>query len=102
MPNTKKDEEKEARQFRSDFISSRWKGYGEARNSALTTVLNYLFVLNSGGLAAALAYLATKGDAPIRTSIWIFSFGVLVIVLRDRKSTRLNSSHVSISYAVFC
>src|SRR5207249_10437900 len=23
-------------------------------------------------------------------------------VLRDRKSTRLNSSHVSISYAVFC
>src|SRR5207249_7837031 len=25
-----------------------------------------------------------------------------VIALRDRKSTRLNSSHVSISYAVFC
>src|SRR5699024_12867133 len=25
-----------------------------------------------------------------------------VIILRDRKSTRLNSSHVSISYAVFC
>src|SRR5690606_41753779 len=24
------------------------------------------------------------------------------IVLRDRKSTRLNSSHVKISYAVFC
>src|SRR5699024_11300704 len=24
------------------------------------------------------------------------------IVVRDRKSTRLNSSHVSISYAVFC
>src|SRR5699024_9720086 len=24
------------------------------------------------------------------------------VVLRDRKSTRLNSSHVSISYAVFC
>src|SRR5437868_13123424 len=26
----------------------------------------------------------------------------IVILLRDRKSTRLNSSHVSISYAVFC
>src|SRR3989442_4473970 len=26
----------------------------------------------------------------------------LVGVLRDRKSTRLNSSHVRISYAVFC
>src|SRR5690348_18099976 len=27
---------------------------------------------------------------------------VLVAELRDRKSTRLNSSHPSISYAVFC
>src|SRR5699024_11897316 len=25
-----------------------------------------------------------------------------LVVLEDRKSTRLNSSHVSISYAVFC
>src|SRR5699024_11365899 len=25
-----------------------------------------------------------------------------LMVIRDRKSTRLNSSHVSISYAVFC
>src|SRR5207249_11282482 len=28
--------------------------------------------------------------------------GDLPLKLRDRKSTRLNSSHVSISYAVFC
>src|SRR5699024_11323713 len=28
--------------------------------------------------------------------------GGLVVAARDRKSTRLNSSHVSISYAVFC
>src|SRR5690606_41305143 len=28
--------------------------------------------------------------------------GDLVRVLQDRKSTRLNSSHVKISYAVFC
>src|SRR5690554_7367758 len=27
---------------------------------------------------------------------------MLVVDLRDRKSTRLNSSHVRISYAVFC
>src|SRR5690625_5884850 len=26
----------------------------------------------------------------------------LVIIIKDRKSTRLNSSHVAISYAVFC
>src|SRR5690606_41908340 len=29
-------------------------------------------------------------------------FHWLVVVLADRKSTRLNSSHVKISYAVFC
>src|SRR5699024_1397940 len=28
--------------------------------------------------------------------------GLINYLLRDRKSTRLNSSHVSISYAVFC
>src|SRR5207249_10836807 len=28
--------------------------------------------------------------------------GFAMLGLRDRKSTRLNSSHVSISYAVFC
>src|SRR5437868_12574790 len=28
--------------------------------------------------------------------------GLRVLIGRDRKSTRLNSSHVSISYAVFC
>src|SRR5699024_12488035 len=27
---------------------------------------------------------------------------LVIVVDRDRKSTRLNSSHVSISYAVFC
>src|SRR5204862_2747920 len=27
---------------------------------------------------------------------------VTLVVVRDRKSTRLNSSHVEISYAVFC
>src|SRR5262245_64302958 len=36
-----------------------------------------------------------------------FSHGILVLtqlfsVARDRKSTRLNSSHLGISYAVFC
>src|SRR5690606_41883424 len=28
--------------------------------------------------------------------------GVLLLALSDRKSTRLNSSHVKMSYAVFC
>src|SRR5699024_12022004 len=29
-------------------------------------------------------------------------YSIQHVILRDRKSTRLNSSHVSISYAVFC
>src|SRR4051812_49667904 len=32
----------------------------------------------------------------------ISTWGALVGALQDRKSTRLNSSHMSISYAVFC
>src|SRR5437868_11624328 len=31
-----------------------------------------------------------------------FAAAVMAATSRDRKSTRLNSSHVSISYAVFC
>src|SRR5207245_6757969 len=31
-----------------------------------------------------------------------FAFTRTIVTLRDRKSTRLNSSHGSISYAVFC
>src|SRR5690625_6084299 len=37
---------------------------------------------------------ATSGDARV--------FGISVREQRDRKSTRLNSSYVAISYAVFC
>src|SRR5690349_23500316 len=33
---------------------------------------------------------------------WLFSFWHETTVPVDRKSTRLNSSHVEISYAVFC
>src|SRR5207249_5587014 len=33
---------------------------------------------------------------------WYSTMFGLIIIVGDRKSTRLNSSHVSISYAVFC
>src|SRR3712207_8724737 len=39
--------------------------------------------------------LATSADALARSIVWAASRG-------DRKSTRLNSSHANISYAVFC
>src|SRR5690606_41096867 len=43
------------------------------------------------GVAAALARAKVRARAP-----------AIVLQLLDRKSTRLNSSHVKISYAVFC
>src|SRR5690606_40297174 len=36
------------------------------------------------------------------TPTWAFGFTLNVAYKGDRKSTRLNSSHVKISYAVFC
>src|SRR5438067_6586467 len=49
-------------------------------------------------------------ESPSRRTPWFAALGIgfsLVVAmfrraLLDRKSTRLNSSHVSISYAVFC
>src|SRR5688572_32965394 len=36
------------------------------------------------------------------TSVWLGNAVAIASVWRDRKSTRLNSSHSQISYAVFC
>src|SRR5207249_5461233 len=52
-------------------------------------------------LVGALAVMALLGFSLNNLSL----FGLVLaigIVVEDRKSTRLNSSHVSISYAVFC
>src|SRR5438270_13627476 len=38
----------------------------------------------------------------IAFAVAIFLLGILSFAFRDRKSTRLNSSHSQISYAVFC
>src|SRR3712207_7722931 len=40
-------------------------------------------------------------ERPVKSGPRPLSDG-LALVLRDRKSTRLNSSHANISYAVFC
>src|SRR5438874_5509153 len=55
---------------------------------------------------AAYALTALEYDAPgaILSATNMREMGALEIarIIRDRKSTRLNSSHVEISYAVFC
>src|SRR5699024_12404807 len=46
-----------------------------------------------------------NGNNEVNKDIIIFAFSRSKLALnkgKDRKSTRLNSSHVSISYAVFC
>src|SRR5690625_5661881 len=59
--------------------------------------------LIADGIAYAVRYKSKKG---LLLSYLIFSFStigpVVPMFVLDRKSTRLNSSHVAISYAVFC
>src|SRR6266566_4337385 len=41
-------------------------------------------------------------DAAKKAGLPVFAYGNFITVMIDRKSTRLNSSHLVISYAVFC
>src|SRR5690606_41520668 len=50
--------------------------------------------LHMGTLLGAVIYF--------RRDLWRYLVAWLTTLRRDRKSTRLNSSHVKISYAVFC
>src|SRR5215470_725159 len=61
---------------------------------ALATSLAWLG-FGSGGIA--MGYVAER--IGVRSTVII---GAMMICIGDRKSTRLNSSHGSISYAVFC
>src|SRR5215467_16113984 len=62
--------------------------------SCLLTELT--FTLPGGGVPTS--------DGPVRCVqyTWVSSTAMLAGPLKDRKSTRLNSSHLVISYAVFC
>src|SRR5699024_11929814 len=51
-----------------------------------------------GGLTFLLSIIVTS----ILAIIFMDNANPIILLLLDRKSTRLNSSHVSISYAVFC
>src|SRR5690242_20840031 len=58
--------------------------------------------LTAGYVGVALAARSTFPLAVLPAVLWLMHAGVIVREERDRKSTRLNSSHMSISYAVFC
>src|SRR5690606_40196878 len=57
-----------------------------------------LTIAGAAGDAAALGLVAFAGMLAFLS----VSLGVINLLPVDRKSTRLNSSHVKISYAVFC
>src|SRR5699024_12523724 len=75
--------------------------------------VHYLFLVvvvcvvgGSGSCFVDLSCLAGRDrwqtDATRSTRPKLFASAALVAISGDRKSTRLNSSHVSSSYAVFC
>src|SRR5438445_9196266 len=70
-----------------------------------TTLFRSGFAERGGRVGAAIARIAARLP---RTALLSASLGDERVLLarrvgvRDRKSTRLNSSHANISYAVFC
>src|SRR2546426_8579834 len=67
-----------------------------SRRFPLKRIVNAVIGL---GVAGTLAYLLYRGAA---TALMIDTVFGCVGMITDRKSTRLNSSHLVISYAVFC
>src|SRR5688572_31879800 len=57
-------------------------------------------VLSGIGMTSGLYYQYQRARA--LQSLAIYRAGEVTLVGKDRKSTRLNSSHSQISYAVFC
>src|SRR3712207_7321097 len=66
-----------------------------ARAMSLVRVANFSISLDGFGTGEGQSRDAPFGHAGERLHEWMFD-------TRDRKSTRLNSSHANISYAVFC
>src|SRR5207249_9176129 len=76
-------------------------GCGLNRFACLTAAATFLLIIAGG--------LVTSTGSGLAVPDWPLSYGGLfppmvggIFYEQDRKSTRLNSSHVSISYAVFC
>src|SRR5260221_3229477 len=73
----------------------RW--LAQVDNAAATTL--------SGTTGTATAYMPFQGPHYKKVLLWLNGFqntSGSTTALTDRKSTRLNSSHTVISYAVFC
>ena len=61
-----------------------------------------LMVAVAGPLILVLVTMAGSWRTDLSTALWVTIAATMAIFAVDRKSTRLNSSHKPISYAVFC
>src|SRR3712207_9288001 len=78
--------------------------YTLSLHDALPILKQSLIPINKSGGAGAEGFLdvkASKGD-PHKIIITLSNLFTTPLATGDRKSTRLNSSHANISYAVFC
>src|SRR5690348_17484034 len=91
---------------------SQWTAIDFAAAVALGAIIGRTAIANGQSVAVGAAalvsilvahYIVTVGRiSPLVARVVDHRVRVLVDPGRDRKSTRLNSSHPSISYAVFC
>src|SRR5690606_40386400 len=73
-------------------------------NVGLNAISQYTFTKNSKlpqGLGTGSLY-TNNVESPLEVSNGMLQYNPSAVWKLDRKSTRLNSSHVKISYAVFC
>src|SRR5438309_8260168 len=98
--------------FTGLIYESVWSHYFKLYLGAAAFAQSFVLAAFMGGLALG-AWLASRWSSRVKNLLaaygWIeAAIGVAALlfheayVLLDRKSTRLNSSHSSISYAVFC
>src|SRR5690625_6682163 len=76
--------------FNEDRRMNMKEGLKFAFPKTVPIMAGYLFLGASFGILAV-----SQGLSPLITAL-------MSLLILDRKSTRLNSSHVAISYAVFC
>src|SRR3712207_7097179 len=70
-----------------------------ALQAVYTTTLKHTAILDVMSISGGFVIRALAGVAAVESPI---SPWLIVCTALDRKSTRLNSSHANISYAVFC
>src|SRR5437773_9162745 len=77
----------------------RKQGEPEAPGDFFVDEKNHQILLSESGHQKAEEILARIGMLPQGASLYEPAY---INLVQDRKSTRLNSSHITISYAVFC